>query len=160
MSSQGDKRPEYVGGAGKHAPKVQLAGSVLTRQRRIAHIAQKYADSHMTTLAHHMDASWMHEVFSRVKKKSAPGVDGMSVAEYAKELGENLEGLLERAKSGSYRAPPVKRVLIPNERAGVSSHRHSYRGRQGVATRGCDGAGTDLSSGTHPAPLAQYTIPE
>ena len=117
MSSQGDKRSEYVGGAGKHAPKIRLAGSVLTRQQRIAHIAQKYADGHLTTLAHHMDASWMHEAFSRVKKKSAPGVDGVCVAEYAKELGENLEGLLDRAKSGSYRAPPVKRVMIPkNER--------------------------------------------
>jgi len=86
---------------------------VLNRQQHIAHVAQKYAGSPLTTLAHHMDALWMHDAFSRLKKRSAPGVDGVGVAEYARDLGSNLEGLLERAKSGSYRAPPVKRKMIP-----------------------------------------------
>lgn len=60
-----------------------------------------------------MDSLWMHEAFSRVKKNSASGVDGVSAAEYAKDLESNLAELLDRAKSGSYRAPPVKRKLIP-----------------------------------------------
>lgn len=113
MSSEGDKRSDYRREVGGRTPKIQSADSVLNRQRHIAHIAQKYTDSPLTTLAYHMDSLWMHEAFSRVKKNSASGVDGVSAAEYAKDLESNLAALLDRAKSGSYRAPPVKRKLIP-----------------------------------------------
>jgi len=92
---------------------------VYTRQHHIAHIAQKYTDSPLTTLGHHMDALWMHEAFSRLKKKAAPGVDGVGVSDYAKDLGPKLADLLERAKSGSYRAPPVKRTWIPKNKQEV-----------------------------------------
>jgi len=40
-------------------------------------------------------------------------VDGQSAEEYAAKLEENLQSLLHRAKSGTYRAPPVRRVHIP-----------------------------------------------
>ena len=73
MSSQG-VRPDYRREVGGGTPKIQSASSVLNRQRHIAHIAQKYTDSPLTTLAYHMDSLWMHEAFSRVKKKLRPGV--------------------------------------------------------------------------------------
>ena len=41
------------------------------------------------------------------------GVDGVTAAEYEQELEGNLQKLLDRAKSGTYRAPPVRRVHIP-----------------------------------------------
>jgi group II intron reverse transcriptase/maturase len=41
------------------------------------------------------------------------GVDGQSAAQYAANLEDNLRSLLERAKSGAYQAPPVRRVHIP-----------------------------------------------
>ncbi|WP_394827946.1 reverse transcriptase domain-containing protein [Pendulispora albinea] len=37
----------------------------------------------------------------------------MTAGEYEANLEENLRALLERAKSGTYRAPPVRRVHIP-----------------------------------------------
>ena len=40
-------------------------------------------------------------------------MDGQTWAEYAKNLEGNLQSLLDRAKSGTYRAPPVRRVHIP-----------------------------------------------
>ena len=40
-------------------------------------------------------------------------MDGQTAAEYAAHLAENLQALENRAKSGTYRAPPVKRVYIP-----------------------------------------------
>jgi retron-type reverse transcriptase len=40
-------------------------------------------------------------------------VDGQTAEEYAESLGANLRSLLERAKSGAYKAPPVRRVYIP-----------------------------------------------
>jgi retron-type reverse transcriptase len=40
-------------------------------------------------------------------------VDGQSAEQYAEQLKANLQSLLDRAKSGRYRAPPVRRVHIP-----------------------------------------------
>lgn len=40
-------------------------------------------------------------------------MDGQTVAGYGENLEANLQSLLERAKSGTYRAPLVKRVHIP-----------------------------------------------
>lgn len=112
MSSEGNY-PDYGREAGEHTPKIRLAGSVLSRQHHIASIAQKYADKPITTLAHHLDLLWMYEAFARVRKDSAPGIDGMLWAEYAENLESNLADLLERVKGGRYKAPPVKRKLIP-----------------------------------------------
>ncbi len=43
------------------------------------------------------------------------GVDGQTAADYEKDLENNLRSLLDRAKSGTYRAPPVRRVHIPKD---------------------------------------------
>jgi RNA-directed DNA polymerase len=67
----------------------------------------------LTTLAHHIDADWMREAYRRTRKDGARGVDGQSAAEYAERLEDNLRSLLDRAKAGTYRAPPVRRVHIP-----------------------------------------------
>jgi len=65
-----------------------------------------------TTLAHHIDIEWLKEAYRRTRRDAAPGVDGLSAGQYAVDLEANLQRLLDRAKSGSYRAPPVKRVHI------------------------------------------------
>ena len=76
-------------------------------------MAKKHAGSPLTTLSHHLDLLWMREAYGRVRRDSAPGVDGQTVADYGENLDANLQSLLERAKSGRYRAPLVKRVHIP-----------------------------------------------
>jgi group II intron reverse transcriptase/maturase len=87
--------------------------NVLTKQNRIAEIARTYRDEALVSLHHHMDMDWMQESFKRVKPDTSPGVDGQTLAMYEENLEFNLRDLLERAKSGSYVAPPVKRVYIP-----------------------------------------------
>ena len=67
----------------------------------------------LTTLAHHIDADWLREAYRRTRKDGAKGVDGQSASQYAEHLEDNLRALLDRAKSGTYRAPPVRRVHIP-----------------------------------------------
>jgi group II intron reverse transcriptase/maturase len=67
----------------------------------------------LTTLAHHIDIGWMHEAYRRTRKDGAAGVDGQTAADYATDLEGNLRSLLDRAKSGRYQAPPVRRVHIP-----------------------------------------------
>jgi len=66
-----------------------------------------------TTLFHHVDMDWMREAFRRMRKNGAVGVDGQDGAAFAADLEGNLQRLLDAAKSGTYRAPPVRRVHIP-----------------------------------------------
>ena len=93
--------------------------SVLTKQQRIAEIAKRSPQMGFTSLAYLMDIEWLREAFHRTRKDGAPGVDGQTWSEYAKNLESNLQSLLDRAKSGTYRAPPVRRVHIP--KAGSST---------------------------------------
>jgi len=92
----------------------ETAGSVpiSTRLERIAMLARRHRGP-QTTLAHHIDLEWLREAYRRTRKDGARGIDGQSAEEYAVELDKHLASLLERAKSGMYRAPPVRRVHIP-----------------------------------------------
>ncbi|MBU1612290.1 MAG: group II intron reverse transcriptase/maturase [Proteobacteria bacterium] len=91
----------------------QGPSSVLTKQQRIAEAARQYPEASLTSLNHYMDMDWMREAYRRVRKDSAPGYDRQTVGEYGENLQENLSSLLEQAKSGTYVAPPVRRVYIP-----------------------------------------------
>ena len=88
--------------------------SVSTLQQRIAERAKRSPELGFTSLAHLMDLSWMYKAFALTRKDGAVGVDGQTAEDY---VGDNLEprlvDLLDRAKSGTYRAPPVRRVHIP-----------------------------------------------
>ena len=112
MSSEVDRR-NNGSAAGRHTVERRSLTSVLTRQQHIAEVAKRYAGTPMTTLSHHMDEYFLREAFSRLNKDSAKGCDGVSVKEYGKELNKHLPDLLERAKSGRFKAPPVKRAFIP-----------------------------------------------
>jgi RNA-directed DNA polymerase len=87
--------------------------NVLTRQQRIAQNARKHREVSFSSLAYHIDMEWMREAYRRTRKDAAPGVDEQTAEQFAEALGSNLASLLERAKAGSYRAPPVRRVHIP-----------------------------------------------
>jgi len=71
----------------------------------------------ITTLAHHIDLAWMYEAHRQPRKSGAVGVDKMTAEEYAADLESNLLLLLDRFKSGTYFAPPVRRVEIPKGEA-------------------------------------------
>ena len=63
-------------------------------------------------LARLLDRQLLGEAFRKLKRKAAPGIDGMGHAEYAKNLEENLLALESRLKGGKYRARPVRRRWI------------------------------------------------
>ena len=87
---------------------------VSTKQQQIAQLAGKMPGKALYSLAHHMDVAWMMEAYRRTRKDGAVGIDGQTAAHYTEHLEENLQDLLNRAKSGErYCAPPVKRVYIP-----------------------------------------------
>jgi len=87
--------------------------NVSTRLQRIAQLAQEDRSRVLVSLAHHVDIDFLREAYRRTRKDGAPGVDSQTAAAYEENLEENLLGLLDRFKSGSYKAPPVRRVYIP-----------------------------------------------
>lgn len=87
--------------------------SVSTKLLRIAKLAREAPSMVFTTLAHHIDLEFLKEAYRRTRKDGATGVDGQTADDYEKDLEGNLRALLERFKSGTYRAPPVRRVYIP-----------------------------------------------
>jgi group II intron reverse transcriptase/maturase len=86
---------------------------IQTRLRHVAEQARKHPEWVLTTLAHRIDVGFLREAYRRTRKDGAPGVDGQTAGEYEERLEENLQSVLDRFKSGSYWAPPVKRVYIP-----------------------------------------------
>src|SRR5512146_2368111 len=119
---------------------------ISTRQERIAKLARQSPQAAFTTLAHHIDIDGLTEAYLRTRKDGAVGVDGQTAADYAVDLEGNLRSLLDRAKSGRYQAPPVRRVHIPKG-TGDQAHRHSHVRGQGPPTRGRHGPGSRLRAG-------------
>lgn len=94
-------------------PETSGSISISTKLDRIAKLAREAPEMAFTTLSHHIDIDWLREAYRRTRKDGAAGVDGQSAEQYAEALEDNLRSLLERAKSGTYVAPPVRRVHIP-----------------------------------------------
>lgn len=93
--------------------------TISTKQERIAALAKQMPEEALTSLSHHIDIEWLKEAYRRTRKDGATGVDAVTAQEYERELEGNLERLLDAAKGGTYRAPPVKRVLIPKGKGGT-----------------------------------------
>ena len=91
---------------------------ISTKREKIAKLARIEPKLVLTTLAHHIDVGWLREAYRRTRKDGAARVDGVTAAQYETNLEANLTSLLERFKTGKYRAPAVRRVHIPKEGAG------------------------------------------
>ena len=91
----------------------QRPGTVSTKQQQIAELAKRSPQLAFTSLNHHLDFLWLQEAFNQTRKDGAAGVDGQTGLDYEVSLLGNLVSLQDRAKSGTYRAPPVRRVHIP-----------------------------------------------
>ena len=66
-----------------------------------------------TSIAHLIDLDWMHRAWDLTRKDAAVGIDGVDAVRYAADLEGNLTRLLTAFKSGTYKAPAVRRVDIP-----------------------------------------------
>ena len=84
-----------------------------TKRRWIAELARRRPGEVLTLLHHVIDLDWMLEAYRTTRKDGATGIDGVTAADYEANLEVNLVDLLERIKSGRYKAPPVRRSYIP-----------------------------------------------
>lgn len=61
----------------------------------------------------HINVENLHQAFRALDGNKAVGIDGISKAEYAKDLEKNLEDLVTRLHRGTYRPRAKREVLIP-----------------------------------------------
>jgi RNA-directed DNA polymerase len=88
------------------------SANLLTKWHWIAELARKKPGTVLFSLNHVIDFEWMREAYMRTRKDGATGIDGVTAQEYEANLEANLRDLLERIKSGRYKAPPVRRTYI------------------------------------------------
>ncbi|MDP2640619.1 MAG: group II intron reverse transcriptase/maturase [Betaproteobacteria bacterium] len=86
--------------------------TVSTKQERIAMLARNNPAMAFTSLNHYLDYEWVKYAYECTRKDAAAGVDGLRAEDYAANLEQNLCSLIDRLKSGAYRAPPVRRHYI------------------------------------------------
>src|SRR5450755_3242233 len=95
-------RPGHSAGPG--------ASSALDRVREVA---RRDKGARFTALLHHVDLARLRAAYWAIRPQAAPGVDGVTWAEYGQDLEVNLQDLHARVQSGRYRAKPSRRVYIP-----------------------------------------------
>src|SRR5438477_11159664 len=84
-----------------------------TKRQWIADLARRKPGEVLFSLHYVIDLEWMHEAYALTRKDGATGIDGVTAEQYEANLEANLSDLLERIKSGRYKAPPVRRTYIP-----------------------------------------------
>ena len=68
-----------------------------------------------TALLHHVTVDLLRESFGSLRRKAAPGVDGVTWQEYEAGLEDRITDLHGRVHRGAYRALPSRRVYIEKE---------------------------------------------
>ncbi|MEH2469623.1 RNA-directed DNA polymerase [Nitrobacteraceae bacterium AZCC 2161] len=82
----------------------------LDRVRKAARLRKK---DRFTALFHHINVDTLRTAFYALRRKAAPGVDGMTWQDYEADLKPRLEGLHQRVHRGAYRPQPSRRTYIP-----------------------------------------------
>jgi RNA-directed DNA polymerase len=93
--------------------RTQSRDAVSQAQGRIRDAVNRNKKERLTALLHHVDVDCLRRAFFSLKKRAAPGVDGVTWDQYAERLEGNLEDLHARVHAGTYRALPSRRRYIP-----------------------------------------------
>jgi RNA-directed DNA polymerase len=110
----GEERERAKGNAASKTRPGHSAGpGVSSALDRVRQVAQRDKEARFTALLHHVSLHRLSLAFEEINPKAAPGVDGVSWAEYGQDLGANLRDLHQRVQSGRYRASPGRRAYIP-----------------------------------------------
>ncbi len=91
---------------------------MLTAELQIAERARKHKHEALTNLHQFIDVGHLEASYRTLNKKSAKGVDEEDWYSYQTDLSQRLTNLLSVFKSGSYKAPAIRRVYIPKSGGG------------------------------------------
>jgi group II intron reverse transcriptase/maturase len=80
---------------------------------RVRQAARQRKKEKFTALLHHITVDALREAFLALKRKAAPGVDGVTWEDYEADLEPRLADLHGRVQRGAYRPQPSRRAYIP-----------------------------------------------
>lgn len=84
-----------------------------TKLARIAWLSAEEPTKTFNNLMHHVNVDSLHECYHLLDGKKAIGIDGVTKEQYGENLENNLEELISKMRSMSYRPSAVRRVEIP-----------------------------------------------
>jgi group II intron reverse transcriptase/maturase len=93
--------------------RTQIRARVTQALDRVRQAARQRKKERFTALLHHVNPDTLRLAFYALKRKAAPGVDGVRWDDYAAELEARLADLHGRIHRGAYRPQPSRRVYIP-----------------------------------------------
>ena len=102
--------------------------------------AKEHKEMKFTALLHHLTVDLLRESFYALKRKAAPGVDGLTWQEYETGLEGRLVDLHSRVHRGAFRAWPSSEGVHPERRRAATS----------VGDRGPGGQDRPTGRGHHP----------
>ena len=79
---------------------------------RVRLAARQRKKEQFTALLHHINVDTLRTAFYALKRKAAPGVDGMTWQDYEADLELRIEDLHGRVHRGAYRPQPSRRAYI------------------------------------------------
>ncbi len=109
------RRPTKENTAQTAASQMQSWVNVLNGLDRVREAAKRDEQLRFTALLHHVSVPLLADSYYHLKREAAPGVDGVTWAEYETDLDKRLEDLHSRVHRGTYRALPSKRAYIPKQ---------------------------------------------
>jgi RNA-directed DNA polymerase len=98
-----------------HSRDIELGEECATPLSRLTELAKEDPTRRFYSIAHFLTPTALYEAFKELRKDASAGVDGTTYRDYQRELGENLQDLWKRMKSGRYQALPLRRIYIPKE---------------------------------------------
>src|SRR5271165_2977609 len=102
------------GNAGQQSThRLQTRARVTQALDRVRHAARQRKKEQFTALLHHVSVDALRTAFYALKRKAAPGVDGVTWQDYEADLELRLEDLHGRVHRGAYRPQPSRRTYIP-----------------------------------------------
>jgi RNA-directed DNA polymerase len=108
-----EQRTGTEGNTGRpHTRRTQSRNSVSQGLDRVRNAARQRKKGKFTALLHHVTVDLMRESFLALKRRAAPGVDGVTWEDYEAGLEGNLQDLHARVHRGGFRALPVRRRFI------------------------------------------------
>ena len=109
-----ERRVGTKGNAGQHnTRRAQNRESVTQALARIRQASRTRKKERFTALLHHIDVDLLRIAFLALRRKAAPGVDGLTWRDYEAELEPRLTALHARVHRGAYRPQPSRRTYIP-----------------------------------------------
>ncbi len=109
-----ERRAGTKGNTGQQSTRqTQIRESVSQALERVRKAARQRKKEKFTALLHHISTETLEVAFYALKRRAAPGVDGVTWQEYEADLERRLIDLHGRIHRGAYRPQPSRRTYIP-----------------------------------------------